>query len=403
MSAPVFDGARDGYTLLLGDCLEVMRTLPAESVQCCVTSPPYYGLRSYVDSDHPDKPLEIGTEETPEAYVAKLVDVFREVRRVLRDDGVLWLNLGDSYNGSGGAGGDYSSGGLKEGQPKYPGRRVDGLKPKDIIGIPWMCAFALRADGWYLRSEIIWHKRAPMPESVTDRPTKAHEQLFLLAKSQTYYYDSIAIAEPLTRPDEAERKTPAKFGGAHKHIEAGKQSRLHSGNEYCGTPTGTRNRRSVWTLGPEPYHEAHFAVMPTKLIEPCILAGTSAHGCCAKCGAPWERVTESANPPHDGETNSAYANGTTANRLAILRQAARARGEEYVNRKIAVGWQPTCTCNADVVPCTVLDPFSGSGTTGVVSLKHNRRYIGIELNPDYIQLAHKRITQSQPLLLEVTP
>jgi DNA modification methylase len=232
------------YQLLQGDCVEVMRTLPAGSVQCCVTSPPYFGLRDYGTAeweggdaacDHILKPArndispaelarraanygsgtqegskvspmqyrdicgkcgarridrQIGLEETSEAYVAKLVEVFREVRRLLRDDGTLWLNLGDSYNGSGGAGGDYAVGGLKEGQPKYPGRNVKGLGPKQLLGIPWRTAFALQSDGWILRSEIIWHKRAPMPESVTDRPTKAHEQVFLLSKQANYFYDA---------------------------------------------------------------------------------------------------------------------------------------------------------------------------------------------------------------------
>src|SRR5690606_34643417 len=256
--------------------------LPPESVQCVVTSPPYFGLRDYGVEG------QIGLEATPEEYVAKLVEVFRGIRPVLRPDGTVWLNLGDSYNGSGGAGGDYNEGGLKEGQPRYPGRRVKGLKPKDLIGIPWRVAFALQADGWYLRSDIIWHKPNPMPESVTDRPTRAHEYIFLLTKSPRYYYDAEAIKEPLAKPEELLRKTPTVFGGRNKHEGYG--TRRHSGNEYVGTYTG-RNKRSVWTIAPQPFPEGHFAVFPEKLVEPCILAGTSPKAC-PKCRAPWKRVVE---------------------------------------------------------------------------------------------------------------
>jgi len=307
------------YEIIQGDCIQTMKGLPAGSVQTCVTSPPYYGLRDYGHDG------QIGLEETPEAYVAKLVDVFREVRRLLRDDGTLWLNLGDSYNGSGGAGGDYGVGGLKEGQPKYPGRRVDGLKPKDLIGIPWMVAFALRADGWWLRSDIIWHKPNPMPESVTDRPTKAHEYIFLLSKSREYFYDADAVREPLAYPQDAIRDRN-RIGGKHELAVGG--NLLERKNMTIDMSAG-RNRRSVWTVTTKPYAEAHFATFPPDLIEPCILAGSKA-----------------------GDT--------------------------------------------------VLDPFNGSGTTGAVALKHGRKYIGLELNPDYIELAHDRIRRSQPMLLEVT-
>lgn len=351
------------YQLLQGDCLDVLPTLPAGSVQCCVTSPPYFGLRDYQTAQweggdpecdhspggqkrvgkttlrgstttqgHQQEPYknhcpkcgatridqQIGTEETPVAYVANLVTVFREVWRVLADDGVLWLNLGDSYNGSGGAGGDYGKGGLKEGQPKYPGRRIDGLKPKDLIGIPWRAAFALQDDGWYLRSDVIWHKLNPMPESVTDRPTKAHEYMFLLTKQAKYYYDADAIREAQSANSHGGQLQKFVNGNGRKReqLQSVKTSTLGGvASDY--SPFG-RNKRSVWSIPSQPYSGAHFATMPPDLVAPCILAGSR---------------------PGD----------------------------------------------------TVLDPFSGSGTTGEVALRYSRRYVGIELNPDYIQLAHKRI------------
>jgi len=224
---------------------------------------------------------QLGLEATPELYVEKMVEVFREVKRVLKADGTLWLNLGDSYAGSGRGNNPNGKQGTNKGtafDPEYSGVVPSGLKPKDLVGIPWRVAFALQADGWYLRSDIIWHKPNPMPESVTDRPTKSHEYLFLLSKNERYYYDAAAIAEPLDRPEEGSRKTPARFGGADKWEEAQKQSRMHNGNEYLGTINGTRNKRTVWTVATSPYAEAHFATFPPKLIEPCILAGCPSGG-----------------------------------------------------------------------------------------------------------------------------
>lgn len=252
------------YEIYQGDCLEVLRTLPDESIHCCVTSPPYWGLRDYGCDG------QIGLEKTPEEYVSKMVEVFREVKRVLRDDGTLWLNLGDSYNGSGGAGGDYSKGGLKEGQPKYPGRKVATLKPKDLVGIPWMVAFALRADGWYLRQDIIWHKPNPMPESVKDRCTKAHEYIFLLTKSAQYYYDNEAIKE------KAVSGTDVGILRSKKQATCNHPSILKRQKEDIDSRTagdGNRNKRSVWTITTKPFKEAHFAVFPPELPEICIKAG----------------------------------------------------------------------------------------------------------------------------------
>lgn len=254
------------YTLHLGDCIDVMQTLPECSVQTCVTSPPYYGLRDYGHAG------QIGLESTPTEYVERLVAVFREVRRVMRDDGTLWLNLGDSYAVTGGAR-EYGSADGATGRADAPGgprRAPAGTKPKDLVGIPWRVAFALQADGWYLRQDIIWHKPNPMPESVRDRCTKAHEYVFLLSKEPRYFYDAEAIAEPAIHAGDVKTNNAGKNGdmGAYGATRGGF---LRPGGV---TVKETRNRRSVWLIGSQPFDGAHFAVMPEALVEPCILAGS---------------------------------------------------------------------------------------------------------------------------------
>ena len=310
-------------TMLNGDCRDVLGTLPAASVHCVVTSPPYWGLRDYGVVG------QIGLEPTPAEYLATMVGVFREVRRVLRNDGTLWLNLGDSY-ASGGRGG--GANGSKQQTnigallgPKYA---TDGMKPKDLIGIPWRVAFALQADGWYLRQDIIWSKPNPMPESVTDRCTKAHEYIFLMSKSERYYYDQDAIAETATG-----RAVHNGNGGAHKHNEAlsaGDEKFRYKGGLSAleGKSFDTRNKRSVWEVSTQPFAQAHFATFPPALIEPCILAG------CPKGG-------------------------------------------------------------------TVLDPFGGAGTTGLVADRLQRNAILIELNPQYAAMTERRIVDDGPLFAEV--
>ena len=262
------------YKLHLGNCLDHLEFMPDNSVNCCVTSPPYFGLRDYgMDG-------QIGLEQTPEEYVDKMVEVFREVRRVLRDDGTLWLNIGDSYAGSGGAGNQYKPGGIAKTGTNAPStwsaeyktkpvtQRLAGFKSKDLIGIPWMLAFALRADGWYLRQEIIWHKPNPMPESVKDRCTKAHEQIFLLSKSPRYYFDSEAMKEDAVK------------GAAGSTFNKGKTAdhQLGRSSDKERVDDGKRNRRSVWSVATRPYKGAHFATFPPALIEPCILAGCPVGG-----------------------------------------------------------------------------------------------------------------------------
>jgi len=307
----------DRLKTMIGDCRESMRLLEAGSVQTCVTSPPYFGLRDYgVDG-------QIGLEPTPDEFVSAMVEVFRCVRDVLADDGTLWLNLGDSYAGSG-AGHKGSDQGLQHG---IVGSRSawksdafkrhnppDGLKPKDLIGIPWRVAFALQADGWYLRQDIIWHKPNPMPESVTDRCTKAHEYIFLFSKKPKYYFDSEAIKEPVAPSSIARLAQPTLAQQAGSARVPGKTN----GNMKAVGNGETRNRRSVWTVTTKPYKGAHFATFPPELIGPCVLAGSR---------------------PGD----------------------------------------------------TVLDPFGGSGTTAGVALKHGRKAVLCELNPEYAALVPDRI------------
>ena len=267
------------YQLRVGDCIESMRTMPDHYVHCCVTSPPYFGLRDYgVDG-------QIGLEETPDAYIAKMVEVFREVKRVLRDDGTLWLNIGDSYATGTKADRQQSTNpGVGANRPEAQNSvarigNPPGCKTKDLIGIPWMLAFALRADGWYLRQDIIWHKPNPMPESVRDRCTKAHEYIFLLSKSERYFFDSAAMREPCSE-DMRRRAAAGHTRGARGKVDASRNdARTLRGDHAKAIDVSTgRNRRSVWNVSTRPYKGAHFATFPPDLIEPCILAGCPVGG-----------------------------------------------------------------------------------------------------------------------------
>lgn len=374
-----------------GDCLDLLRAMPDRSVQCCVTSPPYWGLRDYGHNG------QLGLESTTDEYVANMVEVFREVRRVLRDDGTLWLNLGDSY-GTGSMGrndADRDIGGrggnkMGSGNPGRQGRvgLVSGLKPKDLVGVPWLTAFALRADGWFLRSEIIWAKPNPMPESVTDRPTKAHEQVFLLSKNARYFYDADAVREEHAHPEvthTSERKTDAQevafLGNAPTNLG-------RAGNHEAG-----RNKRTVWTIATQPFKGAHFATFSPKLIEPMILAG-SPPKCCGVCAAPWQRVTETKRIER--------TDGGRSKRRADLSESRLSESSMLRTNALPVtkttGWEPTCEHNDDTGSSVVLDPFSGSGTTGMVALRHDRSYIGLELNPEYAAMSRNRIRDDAPLL-----
>lgn len=543
-------------TIICGDCLEVMKGWPDGCVQCVVTSPPYWGLRDYgIEpsvwggdpacehewAEHIEpaangithdggmsgqtlsgnsatrKPKHsafcqkcgawrgcYGLEPTPELFVEHTVTIFREVRRVLRDDGTLWLNLGDSYASGKGTcfnpgGGENSLGQERKTAGVHPldrgnvsTLRESGLKPKDLCGIPWRVAFALQADGWWLRQDIVWHKPNPMPESVSDRCTKAHEYIFLLTKNSRYFFDAEAIRE-----EPSGISGGLCFGGKNKGKDLREKGIRIAGRDFSQEDrdrymTAGANKRSVWTVPTVPFKEAHFATFPPELIRPCIRAGTSQKGCCPKCGAPWRRVVEKTGDIQASAKGSRFDAGKTGARDGGGRTQ---QGERYESQTI--GWEPTCECsgvdltpissptgeragddpsmetgragmnrprghnegkrvvtryeqreyakqlresamreqmeaeageafshyirtdasggrpvpqdllNAWIgrgwlhlieipehqplgpVPCVVLDPFGGSGTTGMVAAQEGRDYVMIERNPKYVEMARR--------------
>jgi DNA modification methylase len=362
--------------------------LASGSVHMCVTSPPYWSLRNYqVDGQLGLEPLHdcggwVTGDNCGECYVCHMRQVFAEVWRVLRDDGVVFLNLGDSYNGSGGAGGDYNEGGLKAGQPRYPGHRAQSLKPKDLVGIPWRVAFALQADGWWLRSEITWCKLNPMPEPALDRPTSATEKIFLFAKSSRYFYDQAAVRENFA--DERHGQDGARIERIRN--VGGRTDGFTTPNGW-NNPNGNsgRNQRNWWALAAEPYAGAHFATYPTEIPRRAIKAGTSQAGCCPACGAPWKRVVEResfSNWRERSGRDNGYGRADTNAPVPSIPSPA-------IN---TTGWSPTCTCDAgDPIPATVLDVFSGAATTGLVAQQLGRRYVGLDLSPDYLRLSRERL------------
>lgn len=341
---------------------------------------------------------QIGLEPTPDAWVARLVEVFREVRRVLRLDGTMWLNCGDAYATGAGRVGECPGGGAQgeawaeRGAMTAPNRMpISGLKSKDLIGLPWMLAFALRADGWWLRSDIIWHKPNPMPESIEDRPTKAHEHVFLLTKASRYYYNAYAIREP------GKDWGPRDRRGAKHNTEgfrAAGQTPHHGLTD--GDASHGRNKRTVWTIPSHGFPGAHFATFPPALVEPCLLAGTSERGVCPTCGAPWRRQVE-PSPEYAALLGKGWHDH--ADDLVRGQRNGIAVSSDYRT----VGWAATCACPAaEPVPGVVLDPFSGAGTTGLVALRLGRDYLGIDLSPEYTEMARKRIVEDQPLLNRVS-
>ena len=375
--------------ILVGDCRKTLQTVPAKSVHTCVTSPPYFGLRDYGHDS------QIGLEETPQEFVAELVKVLSEVHRVLRDDGTLWVNIGDSYNGSGSTGGK----GIQQtnnGSTSKPDKRggYQGLKQKDLIGIPWMLAFALRDWGWYLRQDIIWSKPAPMPSSVRDRCTTSHEYVFLLSKSKSYFYDQYAISEEcVSRPQQRITNTSQQPKGPEREVD-GVQ------NPTCqGGTSSTRNKRSVWTVNTHGYKGAHFAVFPTKLIEPCILAG-SPEQCCSSCGMPYERKIEQTRVPTRPGTNSKVNRASANDQSPYESNSGMIVGNRDPRRHITatktIGFEPACECGVEPTRGTVLDPFAGSGTTAQVAQNNGRDWIMCEANSDYISMIERRT--EQPLL-----
>lgn len=500
--------------IIVGNCLDEMKKLEGDSVHCAVSSPPYWGLRDYgIDPSvwGGDPKCEhvfversfcahcsawrgtFGLEPTPELFIEHLVEIFEEVRRILRPDGTLWLNLGDSYAGSGRGGNVQGTSTLEGGQESQSASQVDrvrrgrgstldagfhqsavsagdagrawtpppaGLKQKDLVGIPWMAAFALRAAGWWLRQDIVWHKPNPMPESTTDRCTKAHEYLFLLTKSERYVYDAVAISEEASPNSNARKPGPNSLElvdrtpRSRKPAVTPKSAPANSGikanesyHEASGDLVATRNKRSVWTVATAPFAEAHFATFPPALIEPCIEAGTSERGCCVHCAAPWERITSKSRSNESGSGKSGKnpegkggSNAQHAGTPDVVRNGP-------VITTTTLGWWPICKCdglpdippypekprrpefeheeafrtalaiwseNARTIdgarkamcdaeggrktePATVLDPFGGAGTTGLVADRLQRSAVLIEMNPEYAAMARKRIDGDAPL------
>lgn len=425
--------------VLCGDAIDVLATLPDGFAQTCVTSPPYWGLRDYGvaprvwggdpdcrhrwgggergrrsdllpaersrsqgrlgrDERHGGAGLQggrfcrrcgawkgcLGLEPDPDLYVSHLVEVMREVRRALRVDGTLWLVLGDSFA----ANRSYQVRDAKRGEPggPLPARVPEALKPKDLVGIPWRVAFALQADGWWLRSDIVWAKPNAMPESVTDRPTRAHETVFLLAPSRRYFYDAEAVREG----DQGRRsgngyKRPERlsYGGAD----------AARGQDFEWVGGAGRNRRSVWTVPTQCFKGAHFATFPEALVEPCVLAGSSPVACSA-CGAPWRRIVDSRRLL-DGE-REIKGSWTQADKLRSGR-ALQATGYGHWRveiRRQTVGWEPTCEHDEPGGRCTVLDPFAGAATAGILAARHGRDFLGIELSGAYARMARRRLREA---------
>jgi len=435
------------YEIKTGNCVDVMRGMDADSVDTIITSPPYWGLRDYGGDgqvwgshlctrdddtyvnhewDVYERPSEnsrkndnslqlksaywepqeqafckhcdawfgqLGLEPTPQQYVKNMVQIFREARRILKPEGTLWLNLGDSYC----AGTRKSTtpqtmhNGDARDVPLNRRNEASGyLKNKDLVGIPWRVAFALQEDGWWLRQDVVWAKPNCMPESVTDRCTKNHEYVFMLTKSAKYYFDHEAIKEPTKGG--ASSKKPAKeqtfrYGDDDSWAVDGDRSRIMKATGIAHARTKDyqkRNKRSVWWVSPKPFKQAHFAVFPIELIEPMVLAGTSAYGCCSQCGKAWKRVVETERPP----TRSVKARDVPG------QSKHGSFGKERFDDPIktsTIGWEPTCECDADVVPSVVFDPFGGSGTTVVTALKNGRNAIIAELKEEYVEIAKERI------------
>jgi DNA modification methylase len=425
--------------VLRGDALDVLASLPDGLAQTCITSPPYWGLRDYgvaprVWGGEPGcrhrwgagergrrsdlLPCEesrsqarlgrdarqaaaglqggcfcrrcgawkgcLGLEPDPDLYISHLVAVLREAHRVLREDGTLWLVLGDSFA----ANRSYQVRDRKRGEPggPLPARVPEALKPKDLVGIPWRVAFALQADGWWLRSDIVWAKPNAMPESVTDRPTRAHEFVFLLTKSHRYFYDAEAVREP----DQGGRS-----GNGYKRPErlTYNDSEGPRGQDFQWVGGAGRNRRSVWTVATQPFKGAHFATFPEALVEPCLLAGSSPVAC-RSCGAPWRRIVN-ARRLLDGE-REIKGGWTQADKLHSGR-ALQATGFGHWRVEVqrqTVGWEASCEHDDPGGRSTVLDPFAGAATAGIVAARHGRDFLGIELSSAYARMARRRLREA---------
>lgn len=389
--------------ILIGDVLARLAELPDESVHTVITSPPYWGLRDYGVAG------QLGTEPSLGEHIDALVSVFREVRRVLRSDGTLWLNYGDCFANDGkwgGTTGGKHAAGL-HGKTGVGRRRLStGLKPKDLAMVANRVAIALQDDGWFVRQEIVWHKTNPMPESAKDRPTTAHEKIWLLTKRPRYFYDAFAVQEAATYPNGPNApdkiKSPHGQGFSRRARSRGVpprhaqyESSDQSGLDQVGRGTG-RNLRSVWSIATQPFPGAHFATFPTKLVETCLKAGTSERGVCSSCGAPWRRIVEKRFIP---QPDVSSAKGIRSNMDESSSWRGSPRGSTV---SVTLGWEPTCTCKDNTpMPAAVLDPFGGSGTVGLVADRMRRNAILIELSNQYAEMARSRIQGAAPLLSNV--
>lgn len=393
--------------ILIGDCRETLKAVPTGSIDCVVTSPPYWGLRNYGD-----KSEQIGLEKSPDDFVAQMVSVFDLCRNALADHGTLWLNLGDSYSASGKnrtesqASKNSTLVGSLSTQCqslKQQSKIVGDLKPKDLVGIPWLVAFALRASGWYLRSEIIWHKPNPMPAAVKDRPTTSHEQIFLLSKSPRYYYDWFGVSEETSPNTHSRGKANSPKAAATAQGSGIKQNENFQRN--CSDLVNRRNRRSVWKVATKGYKGAHFATFPPKLIEPCIIAGCPETVCC-ECGKPWERIVDNERrPTRPGEKTKLRGKNSRAFQSRDPRHSTEYRPDRYeqivgnrdpqrhVTEYLDQGFKPVCQCGGETRKGVVLDPFLGSGTTAQVAQSLGRDWVGCELNEEYLPLIHKRTSE----------
>jgi DNA modification methylase len=450
--------------VLVGDVRAMLATLPDNSVSMCVTSPPYWGLRAYgtepqvwggdgscldahewgdegrkIDNNNGNGSEaaqlafnkesrysvvqsafcrrcnawrgELGSEPTPDLFIANLVAVFREVRRVLHPSGTLWLNIGDSYSSNPGAVSKPEGGSLNgsklSGHRTWLQNRPEGIKPKDLLLMPYRLALALQADGWWVRSQIVWAKKSAMPESVTDRPTSAWEPIFLLSKSARYFYDAEAVREPQSEGNHglkaARERGYRDPGERRKQLEPGHgvkaNGSFHAATREVLLPAG-RNMRNVWSLSSEPFADAHFATFPTEIPRRAILAGTSERGACPACGVPWRRTVERAGYDGAGRANGNVYTGQAYGSPQSAPRGPKSNFGEPTAR--TTGWQPGCTCAAgDPRPCVVLDCFAGAGTTGLVADRLGRDSVLIELSPTYAEMIRKRISGDAPLFAEV--
>ena len=438
--------------LLPGDCRDVLATLPADSVQCVVTSPPYYGLRDYGTAqwdggdaacDHrlhvpqgaassstlrpegqPHHHManaevsglpfratcgkcgatrvdrQIGLEATPDEYLATMVGVFREVRRVLRPDGTCWVNMGDSYAGAGYSNHENTGGAQRLDGGKQRHSYGVSLAAKQLLLMPARLALALQADGWWVRSDIIWHKPNPMPESCRDRPTSAHEHVFLLTKAARYYYDAAAIAEPSVYPDD-DRKGRQRAEDYQSRAVSDRIATLNPSNPQTYP---MRSCRNVWTIATAPFPGSHFATMPAAVVERCIRAGTSERGCCSQCSKPWVRATERGDLVPTRKNYDLRAYGVVVEAPDAMDQGRnRARDGHRANmayETTTTGWRAGCDHAAPVSPCVVLDPFAGAGTTLLCADRLQRDAIGIELNTAYTEMAMQRCRDDAPLFVD---